>query len=125
MRNEASELEVSADAGTDFLLKYEGGITGHVHLNYFEQPANRFLHLVFSQGRLEFYFFKNELHHFSPNSHSIEKAENFERNHLFVNELAHFFNLINSGNYGDINMQMLQESETIITMCLNKPLKKV
>lgn len=124
MRNEASELEVSADVGTDFLLKYKGGISGHVHLNYFEQPANRFLHLVFSQGRLEFYFFKNELHILTANDTQIEKADSFERNHLFVSELAHFFNLINSGNYGDVNLKMLEESETIITMCLNQPLKK-
>jgi predicted dehydrogenase len=124
LQNHASNLEVTAEAGADFLMEYENKTTGHVHVNYFEQPANRFLHLVFDKGRIEFYCFKNELKIITPNHEEVILAENFDRNQLFVSELEHFFSLANSTMPQSVSESMLQESETIIRMCMNKPLSK-
>jgi len=123
LQNHASTLEVTAVAGADFLLKYANGTTGHVHLNYFEQPSNRFLHLIFANGRLEFYFLKNELHILTPNRSEIIKTEKFERNQLFESELKHFFSLIESNDIKRVSENMLDESETIIKVCLNLPIE--
>ncbi len=123
LQNHASGLEVSADSGADFLFEYEGGITGHVHLNYYEQPANRFLHLIFEKGRLEFYYLKNELHVVRPENKQLITADTFDRNQLFTAELEHFFKLAGSNKQQEVSETMLKESEIIIRMCNNKPLK--
>jgi predicted dehydrogenase len=122
LQNHASGLEVTADAGADFLMAFEGGITGHVHLNYFEQPANRFLHLVFEKGRLEFYYFKNELHLLTPDDKQLITADDFDRNQLFTAELDDFFTLAGSLEQQEVSEKMLRESEIIIRMCNNEPI---
>lgn len=89
--NKKSQLEVTAEAGADFLLELENGTTGHVHLNYFQRPSQRQTTLIFDTATLHFDYYLSSLE--IKTKESIQKTEdpNFDRNQLFISELQDFF----------------------------------
>ncbi len=119
LKNYASSLEVNTDAGADFLIEYENGVTGHVHLNYFEQPAQRYLKYVFENGSADFDYYANTLTFRTKEHTLIETAEGFDRNQLFIDQTRFFLAKLTSFSTAD-SLQQIAESEQIIRMCTEK-----
>jgi predicted dehydrogenase len=89
--NRASSLEVDVESGMDFLLQFQNGVTGHVHLNFFEQPPTRYLHFAFEAGTAHFDYYATELRLAGATGTDSVKMPNFDRNQLFVDQTIYFF----------------------------------
>ncbi|MBD0255217.1 MAG: Gfo/Idh/MocA family oxidoreductase [Cytophagales bacterium] len=117
--NRASALEVDVEAGMDFLLHFDDSTTGHVHLNFFEQPATRYLHFAFETGTVRFDYYANALKISTPAGDTVRSEEGFDRNQLFVDQTVHFFRKIGSFDPAEALAQ-IEQSERIIHLC-DKP----
>jgi predicted dehydrogenase len=114
--NYASALEVNVEGGMDFLLRFGSGTTGHVHLNFFEQPARRYLHFVFETGTVGFDYFAAELQIASRAETRSVKIPNFDRNQLFVDQTIYFLEQLKTFRTED-SIRMIETSAQIIGMC--------
>ncbi len=114
--NRASALEVDVEAGMDFLLQFADGTTGHVHLNFFEQPATRYLHFAFERGTARFDYYANALKISTPDGEAVRSQEGFDRNQLFVDQTVHFFRKTGSFDPAEALAQ-IEQSERIINLC--------
>ncbi|MFI5172875.1 MAG: Gfo/Idh/MocA family protein [Chitinophagales bacterium] len=113
------KFDIDVESVADFLIRYENGVTGHVHLNYLEQEPKRKYEFIFEDATAEIDYFKAELKVITLNNVERITIDNFDRNELFVNEVQAFFNLIDDG--GKIlphTLQQINESEQIIKMCM-------
>ena len=43
------------------MLSFESGITGNIHLDYFQKPPKRSIEIVGSKGRIEFDYYLNRV----------------------------------------------------------------
>ncbi len=116
LKNRASSLEIETEAAADFLVAYENGVTGHVHLNFFEQPARRQLTFVFETGSAHFDYFANKLTFATKEKSQMETAPGFDRNQLFLDQTAFFLDKLTDFTTED-SLRQVQESELIIKMC--------
>jgi predicted dehydrogenase len=114
--NRASALEVDVEAGMDFLLQFESGTTGHVHLNFFEKPPARYLHYVFESAVVHFDYYTNELQIATSDETKTLKKNQFDRNQLFIDQTLYFFNKIQNFDLRD-SLAEIENSERIIKMC--------
>jgi predicted dehydrogenase len=116
LANHASALEVNVEAGADFLLQYQNGVTGHVHLNFFEKPATRFMHFVFEEGTIHFDYFQSVLTLKTKAFTETISANNFDRNQMFLDQADDFLQQLSSYSVAD-SLKGIEESEQIIRMC--------
>jgi predicted dehydrogenase len=114
--NRASALEVDVEAGMDFLLQFADGATGHVHLNFFEQPPTRYLHFAFESGTVRFDYYANTLKISTPEGETVRSEEGFDRNQLFLDQTVHFFRKTESFDPLEALAQ-IEQSERIINLC--------
>lgn len=114
--NRASSLQVTAEAGADFLLEFENGSTGHVHLNYYQNPADRYTELIFENGSLRFDYYKCSLTERRPDGEEVHVVPDFDRNQLFINELVDFFAKINTYNHTE-NLSQVAQAFQLVAMC--------
>ncbi len=119
LSNHASSLEVDVEAGMDFLLRFRDGTTGHVHLNFFEQPATRYLHFAFEKGTARFDYYANTLRISTPAGEEVRSREGFDRNQMFLDQTRYFLRKLSSFDPAESRAQ-IEQSERIINMC-NKP----
>jgi predicted dehydrogenase len=90
-------LEMDLPDTVQMQLAFANGVTGQLHLDYLQSPPSHQLRLVCERGRIEWdnadgsvrwhVTGESEWRHFTP-------PPEFERNHLFINEVAHFLNCI-------------------------------
>lgn len=114
--NRASALEVDVEAGIDFLLRFESGVTGHVHLNFFEKPPTRYVHCVFESAVVHFDYYANELRIATSDETRTLKKNLFDRNQLFIDQTLYFFTKIQNFDSKDSLLE-IEKSERIIKMC--------
>lgn len=86
-------LNLPVEDTADIVCKFDSGICGSIHLDYVQRPPQHTLEITGDKGRITWdnttgaarrYDTENEVwEEFNPPS-------NFERNHLFLNEMAHF-----------------------------------
>jgi len=114
--NRASALEVDVEAGVDFLLQFGDGATGHVHLNFFEQPATRYLHFAFERGAVRFDYYANTLKVSTPAGGEVLSREGFDRNQMFLDQTEYFLRKISSFDPAESRAQ-IEQSERIINLC--------
>lgn len=115
-KNYASSLEIDVEAGVDFLISYQNGVTGHVHLNFFEQPAKRFYQFIFEQGSVQIDYYNSTMHFKTQNGENMEELSGFDRNQLFVDQTIDFFQRLTTYSLEE-SLQNIAESEQIIQMC--------
>jgi len=116
MKNYASTLELDVEAGADILLRYAGGCTANVHLNYYEKNKERFLKLVFDDASVSVDFFDSTL---TITQHAVKEVlrfENFDRNDLFVNQIKHFLAKTTQFSPKEVEEQ-IAASHLIISIC--------
>lgn len=122
--NRKSSLEVTAEAGADFIMEFKNGVTGHVHLNYYEQPSNRYTELVFENASLRFDYYRNTLtvrrkgEDPTMASGEVMKLEDFDRNQLFIAQLEDFFARITRFTQLD-SIRNIEQAFQIVEMCLS------
>ena len=104
-----SPLELSGveDVG-EIGIQFKSGAIGAVHVNYFQRPPDHRLEIVGTQGTLRWNNADGVLHHFdmpdafgtwsaspsAPIHKTFELPADFERNHLFVAQMAHFLDVV-------------------------------
>ncbi len=122
--NYNSKLEIDVESGADFLLEFENRISGQVHVNFHQQSETRRYEFHFDKVSLEINYFQNEMKIITRDDMKIDVLDNFERNHLYIDEIKYFFELANSEIDLTISsLQQIDESELIIEMCRNSLLK--
>jgi len=120
VKNRLSNLEINVEAGADFLVKFNNGITANIHLNFYEKVKERFLKLVFDNASVQFDFFTSMLSIKTPEGISQEVLESFDRNDLFIDQSKYFFQKIQDGFKPDDSIRQIRDSYQIIKMCSNE-----
>lgn len=111
LANHASPLETSCEHALDALVRFPGGVTANLHLDYFQSPPQRSWELVGSRGRVVFDYYGGTLtlHRAAigarpapgeaktVESEPIRVPPDFDRNEMFLAELRYFFDAIDAG----------------------------
>jgi predicted dehydrogenase len=109
LQGHVSPLELSGveDVG-EMGIKFKSGAIGAVHVNYFQRPPDHRLEIVGTKGTLRWNNADGTLHHYNmPDEFGTWSANpaapihtkyplpaDFERNHLFVEQMAHFLEVV-------------------------------
>lgn len=120
IKNRLCNLEINVEAGADFLVKFNNGITANIHLNFYEKVKERFLKLIFDNASVQFDFFTSMLSVKTPEGISQEVLESFDRNDLFIDQSKYFFQKIQDGFKPDDSIRQIRDSYQIIKMCNNE-----
>ncbi|MGE3818375.1 MAG: Gfo/Idh/MocA family protein [Isosphaeraceae bacterium] len=105
LANRSSPLEAACEHAVDVLLRFPGGATANVHLDYLQRPPQRSWELVGTRGRVVFDYHAGTLTRYqgtvgeapppggvvNPEAESWSLPAGFERNDLFLDELRDFF----------------------------------
>ncbi len=97
---QVSDLDIDVEDLAEITLRFESGVIGSVHLDYFQQPPAHWLEITGTGGRLRwdndtgiakvYYAEENRWEEIAP-------PGDFERNALFLAEMAHFLALVRGG----------------------------
>ncbi len=109
IQGHVSPLELSGveDVG-EIGIKFKSGAVGAVHVNYFQRPPDHRLEIVGTRGTLRWNNADGVLHHYempdefgtwsaspsAPIHTAYPLPDDFERNHLFVAQMAHFLDVV-------------------------------
>lgn len=93
------DLETDAENCVSAIWRYNH-FNVELHLDYFKQPAVRFLEATGEKGRLRWDYFdgKLKLIPLDGKVREFQQPANFNRNDMFLEETRHFLNLIASKN---------------------------
>lgn len=119
IKNFNSGLNIDVEGGTDILYQYENGVTGHSHLNYYSINNERYMEFIFESANVRFDYYNSSLTIDAKGLTEVQKAENFDRNQLFVDELKFFFEKCITNSF-DESLKSINESELIINICNNE-----
>jgi len=92
-------LELDVEDTAEVLLRFENGCLGHVHVNYNQRPARHYFEIVGSEGTARWDNEDGALHIWTTadKQWTVQyPPEPFERNDLFVEEVAHFTRMMKS-----------------------------
>ncbi|GAB2784070.1 hypothetical protein GCM10027275_30220 [Rhabdobacter roseus] len=115
--NYRSSLEVDTEAGATFLLTYPHGVTGTVHLNYYQQVPQRRYEYTFERALVVLDYYASTLTVQTPEGKEEYVAADFERNDLFREQLLDFFRQTQLPHRAVLSQRYLRESEVLITQC--------
>jgi predicted dehydrogenase len=103
-----SDLEIDVEDFAEITLRFENGVVGSVHLDYFQRPPAHWLEITCTNGYLRwdndsgiarvFYVHENRWD-------EIQSSSGFERNTLFLAEMEHFLSLIKKGGASRCNLE--------------------
>ncbi len=88
-----SPLELSVEDYAEINLGFRSGAAGHVHLDYFEQPAAHWLEIITTNGFLRWVNASGSAEVYTVSTNSWQRLDppaGFERNAMFLAEMAHF-----------------------------------
>jgi predicted dehydrogenase len=118
IKNFRSSLKIDVEGGIDILYQYENGVTGHSHLNYYSKNNERYMEFIFESANVRFDYYNSTLTIDAQGLRETQKAENFDRNQLFVDELNFFFEKCSNNSLQE-SLEAINESELIINICNN------
>lgn len=99
MTDEGGPIVSDCEQSVDLLLRFRGGLTASVHLDYWQHPRRRELEIVGTHGRLLLDASAGELRVWwegsGPRRSRVPRG--FRRNHVYIAELRHFFRCIEAG----------------------------
>lgn len=117
-KNYRSSLEIDVESGADVSLSYDNGLIAHCHLNFHERVPRRWYRFVFEEGSVEIDYLQATYTLMQPGIETqTHRLENFDRNQLFEDQTADFFQRINSGSFADSALRALDESRIILRIC--------
>ncbi len=91
-----SQLELDVEDQADILLRFVGGAVASVHLDYYQRPPSHTLEIICEGGRIFWDNATGEAHIFYAQSSATDllvPPEGFERNQMFLDEMATFVRL--------------------------------
>jgi predicted dehydrogenase len=117
LKNNSSNLKLTAEGGSDIIYKYKNGVTGHSHFNYYSKLHERYMEFIFDDGNIRFDYLSSTLLVFKNGKQKEIKLNKFDRNDLFIKELDVFFNIVsNKFNKSEL-VKKIEESRTILNIC--------
>jgi len=93
MAAHTSSLEIGTEDVAEITLEFESGALGSIHMDYVSRVPTRRLELTGEGGVLRWDYWRNTIEHYAAGTRQWrvdEGAPAFERNHMYVSELAHF-----------------------------------
>ena len=91
-----SDLEVQVEDYAEIGLQFTAGVTGSLHLDYYQRPPAHALQITGTQGCITWDNAdgKARLYHAKTgNWQDVSLPENFDRNDLFIAEMRHFIEI--------------------------------
>ncbi|MBI4494067.1 MAG: Gfo/Idh/MocA family oxidoreductase [Chloroflexi bacterium] len=113
-----SALEVDTEDTADMLLHYPGGLLCSVHVDYLRRPPRRGVEVVGEAGVLRWDDASSEVEWYQAGAQSwtVEPAPlAFTRNQMFLDELAHFLDCVQSGQQPPVG---LEDGACVLAMAL-------
>jgi len=96
MSNDNSDLEVDTEHLVTVLMRFKGGSTASINLNYLENPPRRFINIVGNKCKIEFDYYQSKVVLYNQKDAAIldqlDMGDVFDRNQLFVDQLDFFMN---------------------------------
>ncbi len=89
-------LNLPVEDTADIVCKFQSGICGNIHLDYIQRPPQHTLEITGEKGRITWDNSTGVSRRFDTENEVWEEFSpppDFERNHLFLNEMAHFLNV--------------------------------
>jgi predicted dehydrogenase len=108
MVDKLSDLEIDTEDTALVTIRFQSGAIGSIYLDYNERPSQHTLIIIGQNGKVVWdnkdaiatVYFENGQH-----VQRFEPPPGFERNDLFVNELAHFIDNIQNNNVPACTLQ--------------------
>ncbi len=115
-----SDLEMDVEDTTDIMLTCRDSnrdFPVHVHLDFLQKPCRRYIHIAGDKGSIIFDYNTNELEVSLLPDGDTEKTmyDKFQRNDMFVNEVADFINSVKTNSVPPIP---LEQGITVLEICL-------
>ena len=92
----ASNLELDVEDFAEVIINFNNDITGHLHLDYYRRPVRHDLEITCTDGVLFWDHAKSDVRvkKADRSEETFTAPEGFERNHMFLDEMRHFINLV-------------------------------
>ena len=97
LTGKVSALELDVEDHAEIILRFEDGCTGSIHLDYFQRPASHWFEINCENGQIHWdnddgtgriYRVDHDSWEF------VEPPHGFQRNDLFLAEMAHFLDVV-------------------------------
>lgn len=90
-------LDIDVEDAADFNLEFGSGVQASVHLDYLQSPKRHWMDIQGEHGTLHWDFADAAVHWRKSSSKDERRSQEehaFERNEMFLQEMAHFIDLI-------------------------------
>lgn len=86
-----SDLEIDSEDVAEFIVRFDGGAMGSIHMNYLERAPHRAFRVIGAEGTLIGDLLTNELRFYDANAKAWTDVALgvFERNDMYVDEMQH------------------------------------
>lgn len=92
-----SDLNIPVEDTAEIGLRFKNSVLSTVHLDYVQRPPAHHLDIIGERGTIRWDNSTGDVHWFSAEDNtwqSIPVPDGFERNQLFLSEMAHFLDVI-------------------------------
>ena len=115
-----SDLEMDEEDTADIVMSCKQGaqvFPVHVHLDFLQKPARRYLHIVGDKGKLLFDAIANrlEVNLIGGDKADVTLFDKFQRNDMFLAEVRDFIKSVQQGTAPAIP---LEEGAAVLRICL-------
>ncbi len=117
LHNFSSVLEVDTESAFDLNLLYANNATAHVHVNFFQKVAQRFYKILLDDAVIDVDYFASTMNISTSHNTVEERLQAFDRNEMFLLQIQHFFEQIQSGDFAEFSKQQILNSSSIINIC--------
>jgi len=116
-----SSLEMDVEDTADITLLCEGNSSSfpvHIHLDFLQKPAHRYIHIVGDKGKIHFDYYTNDLRIslLPEGKEEVVSYSDFRRNDMFEDELQSFIDSIKMGTPPPVP---LEDGLAVLQVALN------
>ncbi|MBN2304976.1 MAG: Gfo/Idh/MocA family oxidoreductase [Anaerolineae bacterium] len=104
-----SRLEVDVEDSVSVLLEcqHDGRpLPIHIHLDYLQRPPQRVCEVIGDAGKIRYDYYKDEIsfHDTATQKTEIHRFDKFDRNDMFIGEMAHFLACVRGEEQSQIDL---------------------
>jgi predicted dehydrogenase len=101
------------DDWAEMMLRFENDVVATVHVDMFQQPSHYAMTIWGENGRAEWDYHRGRLDWIDRDGHAVTEtvSDDFERNEMFVREMAHF---LDSAAHGRPTMIPLADGVAVL-----------